>query len=631
MINKKRLVLLLAAALLTTHIGVTNAQPAPVAETQMIEVLKSGAAFKEKQDACRVLAVRGTKDAVPALAALLGDEKLSHMARYALEQINDPSGTTALREALGTVKGLPLIGVISSVGAMRDTTTIPTLTQFLNGADADVADAAAHALGRIGTAASGKALMAALAKPTTAVYDGLLRCAETLPRKDAAVIYDAIRKPPAPQPIRMAALRSAIVARQEQGLPLLLESVRGTDYALTLAAMKAAREVPGAAVTKALAAELGKADADHRLLLVQVLGDRRDAVAGPQLLATAKQSDGNLLAATVKSIVQIGDAGSLPFLAEVAASDDAEVSKAARAGLVGFAGREAEAPIIGMLQSPNAKTRVAAAEIATQRRMTAAVPQLLLTANDADATVATASIRAIGEVGGSAEAPALIKILTAGASMPAAESALTAIYSRNHEASVTTALSAAVPNASPAAKLGLMRVLRRVGGPQALAVIRTEMAGTNPEVRENAMRNVGDWPTVDAVPDLLAMAKMPASPTIKILALRGLLRLIPLQEVTPDQKLTSVKEALALVERPEEKRLALAALGGIPTAESLALVMPELANPALRAEASLAAVAIGEQLAKTQPAVVSEAMAVVVKSTEDKQVVQRAQALIKAP
>ena len=86
-------------------------------EAKFIAVLKSDdAPLKDKVDACRELAIIGTKNAVPTLAALLGDEKLSHMARYGLETIPDPSVDEALRDALGKLKGRPLVGVIGSVG-----------------------------------------------------------------------------------------------------------------------------------------------------------------------------------------------------------------------------------------------------------------------------------------------------------------------------------------------------------------------------------------------------------------------------------------------------------------------------------------------------------------------------------
>lgn len=640
MIIKKCFTPLLVAALLSLEAGVTSAQNPPAApsgldkaaETHLLEVLKSGATYKEKSDACRALARGGTKDAVPTLAALLGDEKLNHMARYAIEEIHDPAGDAALRDALGTAKGLPLIGVISSVGAERDTLAIAPLTKLLNGGDAEITDAAAHALGRIGTLASARALMGVLAKPTPGIYDGLLRCAETLPRKGAALIYDALRQPPAPQPIRMTALRGAILARQEQGLPLLTGALRGNDNALALAAIQAARELPGTGVTKTLAAEVGsgKLAANRQLLLVQVLGARRDKIAGPQLLALAKKSDGELRAAAVRSIIQLGDATALPFLAEQAATDDVEVARVARTALVGFTGREAEAPLTAMLRSTNPKARAVAAELVSQRRMVGAMPQLLIGANDADAAVANASIKALGDIGGNPQAPALIKILTTGNSMPATESALAAIYTRGQDPSVADALAAALPTAPVAAKPSLMRLLRGVGSPKALNQIRAALTDTNAEVRENAMRTMSDWPTLDALPDLMTLAKTPPTPALKILALRGILRLIPLQNAVPEQKMTSLKAALALIERPEEKRLALSVLGDTPTAESLALVMQELANPGLKEEASVAAVAIGEQLVKTQPAAVTEAMGQVVKATQDAQLLKRAQALLAA-
>src|SRR5690349_539773 len=78
----------------------TDAASAKAQVTRLTAVLKSGAPEKEKADACRELARIGTKEAVPALAALLGDEKLSHMARYGLETIPHSSVDAAFRAAL---------------------------------------------------------------------------------------------------------------------------------------------------------------------------------------------------------------------------------------------------------------------------------------------------------------------------------------------------------------------------------------------------------------------------------------------------------------------------------------------------------------------------------------------------
>jgi len=63
------------------------AGPAFAQEDKLIAILKSDAPFNEKADACRELARGGTPQAVPVLAALLPDDKLSHLARHALEPI----------------------------------------------------------------------------------------------------------------------------------------------------------------------------------------------------------------------------------------------------------------------------------------------------------------------------------------------------------------------------------------------------------------------------------------------------------------------------------------------------------------------------------------------------------------
>ena len=119
-----------------------------------------------------------------ALAALLGDEKLSHLARYGLEPIPDPAVDEALRAALGELKGRPLIGVIGSLGVRRDKNAVAALAGLLKDSDPAVARAAARSLGRIGDAPATQALEKALeaATPATrlAVSEGLFRCADHL-------------------------------------------------------------------------------------------------------------------------------------------------------------------------------------------------------------------------------------------------------------------------------------------------------------------------------------------------------------------------------------------------------------------------------------------------------------------
>lgn len=215
---------LLCAAAATTF-GQEAQSPDKGQEARLIAVLKSDAPLKEKADACRVLGLVGTKEAVAPLAALLGDEKLAHMARYGLEPNPDPSVDDALRSALGTLKGRLLVGVIGSLGVRRDVKAVEPLAARLKDSDPEVAQAAARALGKIGTPAAVKALEGAIANAPAAEQlafcEGLFRCAETLAnqgqRNEALAIYDRLSEAQALPQVRDGASRRARLLRQEPG------------------------------------------------------------------------------------------------------------------------------------------------------------------------------------------------------------------------------------------------------------------------------------------------------------------------------------------------------------------------------------------------------------------------------
>ena len=102
-----------------------------------------------KAKACQRLALIGDKSSVPELAALLGNAKLAHYARFALEPIPDSSVDIALRGALKIFKGPLLIGVINSIGRREDAEALKALSQIIQGEDLAAADAARDALARI--------------------------------------------------------------------------------------------------------------------------------------------------------------------------------------------------------------------------------------------------------------------------------------------------------------------------------------------------------------------------------------------------------------------------------------------------------------------------------------------------
>jgi HEAT repeat protein len=640
---KPRIHVILIIALLLAGAVRLSAQTVPpkADEDKLIAVIKSAdATHKEKVDACRGLALIGTEEAVAPLAALLGDEKLSHMARYGLEPIQNPSVDEVFRDALGKLKGMQLVGVIGSVGVRRDAQAVPVLAKMLRDTDAEIAQAAARALGNIGNSAAASALENELKRTSGQnklnVCEGLFRCAETAVaegRKQQAIeIYDQLRKLDDPHQVCGGAVRGAILTRQKEGLPLLKEYLRSDSYIMFSAACQTALEMPGAEVTNTLTAELKQLPADNKILVIWTLGKRGDPSAIPALSTEASAGEKSVRIAAIKAMPQIGHASAVPVLNDLLGDNDGEISQAAQDALAAIPGDEADAAVMAMLNNTETTPRLMALELIGRRRMTASVPALLKAAEGPDAKVRPAALKRVGELGSPAEFSALLELLMqyqSKSDLDAAEQALSAVCTKaDNPESYTSKLTNQLAKATPAQKGALLRVLSVIGGTDALNAVREAAKDSNSQVSDAAIRVLCSWKTADAAGDLLALAKNSSNSAQKTAALRGYINLIRDESLSTEKKLQMCRQAAALIERNEEKKLLLGALSTIPSLEALSMAMAHIDEPAARDEAAFAAVAIGEQIAEQKPREVIDAMQKVLKATNNRNVRNRARQIL---
>jgi len=197
-------------------------------EAGLIKILQdSGSSEFEKAKACQRLAVIGTAAAVPALASLLGDEHLAAYGRFGLEPNPAPAADAALRQAMGKLNGMLLVGVINSIGHRRDSGSVDVLTKVLYGSDVEAAKAAAGALGRIGGAQSANVLQDALGKTNgdvrLAVAESGLVAADDMiaqgQRDQGLALLDVLSRPEIPKEPRMAAMHLIISAENTLSRP----------------------------------------------------------------------------------------------------------------------------------------------------------------------------------------------------------------------------------------------------------------------------------------------------------------------------------------------------------------------------------------------------------------------------
>jgi HEAT repeat protein len=603
----------------------------------LIATLRSDTASPhDKGAACRQLAVVGTRDAVAALAALLPDAKLSHMARFALEPMPDPAAGDALRSAMGQLHGNLLVGVINSIGVRRDSNAVAALSKRLSDADPQVAAAAASALGRIGTPAAATALRQGLAKAPVSLRpvlaDASLGCAEVFladnRRTEALALYDELRSADLPKRLQVAAMRGAILARQAQGVPLLLEQLRTADRDTAALALRVARELPGRDVTVALVAGLSFLPAGKQALLVQAIGDRGDPSALPAVLDAIKNGAPEVRMAAIRALPKIGDASSVPALLDAAAQKDLELAEAARTCLSTLPGQSVDTALVAKVNAGEQKTRQAAIDAVARRRVASAVPELFKASSDAEPAVRVAAVKALGDTVGLSDFSALADLLGTARNadeFSAVEGALSAACLRlPDKEACARKLLAVLAQAGAEAKRALLHVLSQAGGPEALQAVRAAAQGTNAQVRDTAIRALTDWANIGAAPDLLQLIRAGDNPVHRALAFRGYVRLAREPETAADARLKMLSEAMALAQNTDDRKLVLGALGEVATVEALDFAAKQLATPELADEAGAAAVKIATALGDAQKQKAIEALQQVQRSAKAKPVLDGA-------
>ncbi len=579
----------------------------PEKEQELLAVLKSDAAPAEKAITCKQLAIYGSAAAVPELAKLLPMPELSSWARIALESIPGPEADEALRTATDSLQGRLLVGTINSLGVRRDAAAVAALSGKLKDADVEVAAAAAVALGRIGNDDASKALRTALADSSpevrSFVAEGCVLCAERLHSEgklaDAIAIYDEVRAADVHLQRIVEATRGAILARGQDGIPLLVEQLHSDDRALFRLALGTAREFPGSEIDKVLVTEMTKSPDDRAALIVQAMADRKDTVVLTAILKAAEQGPLAVRLSAVDALARVGNVTCLNSLLKIAVDKDAELSVAAKDTLAEIPGDNVNAQIVALLPKAEGATYPLLIELVGKRRIEA-VPQLLKALDNNSDVVRTAALVALGETVSLQQLSVLIDQVVAPKKSEDAEIAQKALKAASIRMADREAcakeLSTAVDRVKSVPVKGtLLQILGSMGGTNALQAVGKAAKSTDAQLQDISSRLLGEWMTEDAAPVLLELAKIPSNP-YQVRALRGYIR-IARQFVLPDAKRTEMcQTAFDAARQTAEKKLVLDILKRYPTVDNLKMTITLMKVPELKDDATQAMLVIAQKL-----------------------------------
>ena len=594
-------------ALSMTSIQADDSNSSAEKEKALIAVLRSDASQAEKAMACKKLAIDGSSEAVPDLAKLLSDPQLSSWARIALEAIPGEASDDALREAAESLDGLLLVGMINSIGAREDTAAVSLLTKKLQDTDAEVASAAAVALGHIGNDAATKSLRAALAAAPTevrsAVAEGCVLCAERLHGQGdtvaAAELYDEVRNADVPKQRVIEATRGAILARSQKGIPLLLELFQSPDKSMFQLALGTVREYPGNTVDPFLPNAVASATPDRAALIIQAMADRPEFVKLSAVLNAAQQGPKQVRLSAIDALRRVGDDSCLAALLELAIDDDADYSHAAIETLAVLPGDTVDKQIVGMLPKSEGKNHALLLQLIGKRRIDA-VSDVFGALDHSDSAVRRAALVALGETVTLDTLPQLVSQVLSPKNPDDAATAQQALRAASvrmpDRDACTVTLVSAMSGATSETKDVLLETIAEVGGAAALKTLGDAAKSADPQMQDTCSRLLGKWNGVEAAPVLLDLSKTAPAEKYQIRALRGYIGLARKFAMPNPERAKMCQSALNASSRMDEKQLVLDVMKLHPSHATLNLAKKVKQDPELKDAATAAAAEITKKL-----------------------------------
>ena len=637
MMRAHSILALVASSLFLTSATGFAQQPLPAEgdEAQLISTLQSDAELFEKAKACQRLAVIGTSDAVPVLADLLGNEQLSHYARFGLESNPSPGVDAAFRDALGKLNGDALVGVINSIGVRRDTQAVGALAKLASGENKSVAGSALASLGAIASPDSVRAVLQVLENDPSlrvSAADACLTAADRLllaeENEEAARIFQALGKADLPPHLNVASRFGQIRAGAEDVKQLMGRYLASDDRNLFRVGLELAHQLPGEQTTAMLLDSMESMTESKRVLMLHVLGSRGDPSALPTVLKAAGSKNAAMRAAAVEELGRLGDESVVPAILDAVLDSGAAIRQAAEQSLVELNGAAVDKLLLEKLSATEGAKQVALVAAVGQRGITDAMPKLLQFMYSDDAALRAASVDALALTVGANELPQMVDRLMEADSpesaAPLRDALQKACQRMADRDKAAESIMSRMSDATPSMRAELLDLLIYVGGAKALEAIGEAARSDDNALADAATQALGKWLTPDVAPVLLELAK-DGREEYRIRCLRGYIRVIRQFGLKTGQRLQMSKQAFGVATRDEERKLILDTYTRFPTVQSLRAVTPHLKTPTLKHDASRAAVMICEKIVNTNPEAVAAVIDKVRAAASDQDIINRAE------
>ncbi len=604
-------------------------------ELRFISVLRGDATDLAKQYACRQLTLVGTDASLPALAQLLTNARLAHMARYAMEGIGGVTARQLLRAALPKTSGREKLGVVISLGRLADTDAVQPIAELLGGEDPEIREVAVVALGRIGTAPAAQALTAFSAQAPDAlrsvVVDARLEAAESLcQRRDypaAAAVYQSLQAARSGR-VRAAAFRGLIAAKPAESLAVIVSGLSSEQPWKRAVAADCVLTLKEPAAIERIAAAVATLPNAGKIAALASLKNRCHPAVRAAALESVRQGDVQLRTIALQALTTSGTAADVTTIADVAiAATDPTVRDAAFKTLCLMTAAETNQAIISLITADKDPSPILV-RCALERRSPAFIPAFLHAAHASNQATRLEAFKALAIMATAKDVDTLVALLCGTAPGAEREAAGRAVWMACQKVAEPAGRAApllrAFQKTDASGQCAILPSLARLGGAESLVAVHAAMRSKDSAVRDAGYRALANWPDATVADELFDIAKTSKVASYRVWALRAFARVVSLPGAFPPaQAFQKLESALQMAARTEDRQLIVTRLGAVRTPASLELLLSLLDDPALKNTVVPAVFSVAKGLSQTDPERAAAALEKIRPLTNDPATIQQ--------
>jgi HEAT repeat protein len=405
--------------------------------------------------------------------------------------------------------------------------------------------------------------------------------------------------------LRQAAMKGKISTAGGNGRKIIIDVLKSSKSEMHSPAISMVRNIFDGSTIQQVCVLFPELPVTSQAHLLPVLSHYNEPSVLQVAITATESKESVVRIAALKALGKLGDTSTLDLLTQCAARADREEQTAARNSLWGLKGADTDQTIIvNLIRKSEPDIQLELIQSIGERRINEGKSLLFDKIRSSNPKNRAAAIKALKEIAAPDDLPRLLNILLRVKSekdQQEIQNTIAAVASKiprqNRRANAVRDKLESVETVKD--RGALYRVLGKIGVNSTLPLLRKALTENNENIHDAAVRALADWPNDTPMDDLLQIAGRSTSTVHQVLALRAYVRMIEMDRYrSPEGAARSLKEALALSSRPEEKIMILGALPLFACKDALELAESLLHEDEVKEEAKLAVGRIKKRLEK---------------------------------